>query len=422
MAPAGPRVVIVGGGFGGLYAAAYLARSELADQGVQVALLDRKNYFTFTPLLAEVVGGTLGREHVTYPYRVLARQHRFAFVQDAAREVDLAAQCVRTDGGAFPFDFLLFATGAEPTHFGQEAIRRHSLPLTSVPEALRIRDRVIAALERAVVTRSAAERERLLTFVVAGAGPAGVEVASEIHHMCNRVLRPYYPGLDRARVLLVDPSEGILRGFDAGLAEEGVSCLRRRGLEVHLGTRVSEATAETVTLAGADGPVVVPTDTLIWTAGTAPSSAGLGLPFPLERGALPITETLQITGQENVFAVGDTTVLRDPRTEHPYPRVAPIAISQGVRAAGNIESLARGRPLDCYHAHHAGKIISLGHGVALVDILGFQIRGPIAWWFYRTAYLLKLVGTKNKIRVVMTLVLNRLFGPDVTAEVPAPTA
>jgi len=144
------------------------------------------------------------------------------------------------------------------------------------------------------------------------------------------------------------------------------------------------------------------------------------LPLDTGRGALRVTPALQVEGHGNIFAVGDVTTLVDPRTGRPYPRVAPIAISQGIRAAANIENLAVGRPLEPYQAHHAGKIVSLGHGVALVDILGFQLRGPLAWWLYRSSYLLKLVGTKNKVRVLLTLTLNRLFGPDVAGETPAP--
>jgi NADH dehydrogenase len=137
------------------------------------------------------------------------------------------------------------------------------------------------------------------------------------------------------------------------------------------------------------------------------------LPLPTDRGAIKVNRYMQVEGLENVYAVGDVTALVDERAGLPYPRVAPIAISQGVRAAANIENHFLGRPLEPYQAHHAGKIVSLGGGVALVDILGFRLKGPVAWWIYRAAYLLKLVGTKNKMRVLLTLILNRLFEPDI---------
>lgn len=411
-----PRVVVVGGGFGGLYAATYLGRSELAAQGARITLIDRKNYFTFTPLLAEVAAGALGREHVTYPYRALGLRYGFEFVQDSACQVDFENHVVTTQHATLQYDYLVLAVGAEPRYFGNEALKQHSLPFTSVPEALAIRDRVIACLERATTSGEEAERTCLMTFVVAGAGPAGVEVASEIRNLANVVLRPYYQDAPPARVVLVDGGQRILNGWDEELAREGLERLRRRGVEVRLRTRIQHAAPDSVIAVGPDGEQTIPARTVVWTAGTAPGAWASALPLPRERGAVRVNRLLQVEGLEHVFAVGDVTTLIDERTGQPYPRVAPIAISQGVRAAANIENHYCGRELEPYHAHHAGKIISLGGGVALVDILGVRVTGLLAWWIYRTVYLLKLVGTKNKVRVLTTLILNRLFEPDVAAD------
>lgn len=418
MPPADPvRVVIVGGGFGGLYAATYLARSELAEQrAVDVTLVDQRNYFTFTPLLAEVASGTLGREHVTYSFRVLAYRYGFRFVHARADEVDVTKRCVRTSRAELPYDYLVLAVGAEPGYFGNTELQEHALPMTSVADALRVRARVVGALNEASVTRGEDRRRRLLTFVVAGAGPAGVETASEIHGLANRVLRPYFPGLPPARVILADGGPRILGAFDETLARQGEAVLRRRGLDVRLVTRIAGAQPGRVRLLDDDGEHTVEAETLVWTAGTTPRRWLDGLNLPLAKGAVKVDHYLRVPGQQDVFAVGDATMLMDPRTERPYPRVAPIAISQGIRAAANIENLAFGRPLEPYEAHHAGKIVSLGDGVALIELLGFRVTGPLAWWLYRAAYLLKLVGTKNKVRVAVTLLLNRIFEPDVTYE------
>lgn len=412
MSERAPRIVVAGGGFGGLYAASYLARSELAEQGATVTLVDRKNHFTFTPLLAEVAAGALGREHVTYSYRVLGRRYGFSFRRDAVRGLDPARSVVHTATGDLEYDYLVLALGAEPRYFGNAAVQRHSLPLTSVDDALAIRRRVLECLERAAVSDAAAAR-RLLTFVVAGGGPAGVEVASEIRHLVNDALRPYYPGVPPARVLLVDAGDRILRAWDGPLACAGQEQLIRRGIELWLNTKIQDAAPGLVVAERPEGRAHVEAETLIWTAGTGPVAAVAEMPLPTDRGAVRVTPSLQVEGHENVFAVGDVTVLHDERAGRPYPRVAPIAISQGVRAAANIENHVLGRPLEPYHAHHAGKIVSLGDGVALVDILGIHVTGVLAWWLYRSAYLMKLVGTKNKVRVVTTLLLNRLFEPDV---------
>lgn len=412
-----PRVVIVGGGFGGLYAASYLARSELAERGASITLVDRKNHFTFTPLLAEVAAGTFGREHVTHPYRVLGRRYGFHFVQDSVRQVDFSESRVKSNRAAIPFDYLVLAVGAEPRYFGNDRLRAQSFPLTSVDDALAIRDRVIGALELATTAVGTQDRERALSFVVAGAGPAGVEIASEINHLANNVLRPFYPDLPRARVLVADGGDRILHGWDQALARAGLSRLRDRGVEVRLHTRIRDATDCDVVLENATGHESIPVHTLIWTAGTTPRSIATDRQIPMDRGAIRVSNTLQVVGLEHVFAVGDVTAALD-HTGSPYPRVAPIAISQGIRAAANIENLALGRPPEPYEAHHAGKIVSLGSGVALVDLLGIPLTGVLAWWIYRSAYLLKLVGGKNKARVLVTLALNKVFGPDITSETP----
>jgi len=409
-----PRVVIVGGGFGGLYAASYLAQSELGESGAEITLIDARNYFTFTPLLSEVVTGTLGREHVTYPYRSLAHRRRFAFLHDTALRIDLTRRQVETRRVSVPFDYLVIAVGSAPRYFGQAGVERHGLPLTSVQDALTIRSRVIGSLERALLLRrDAATRTRLLTFVVAGAGPAGVEVASGIHELATCQLRPYYGDLP-VRIILATAGEGILQGFDERLARDGLEILRRRGIDVRLETRIVDAGAEFVTMEHAGRTERVGTETLVWTAGMTPP-AWVSEQFPADGRSVRVDRCLQVEGCEGVFAIGDLAAARDHRGER-YPQVAPIAISQGIRAAANIENVAFGREPETYQAFHAGKIVSLGGGVALVDLLGFRISGWPAWWIYRLAYLFKLVGMKNKARVLTTLILNRLFEPDMSYE------
>lgn len=412
-----PKVVIVGGGFGGLYAATYLSRSEFGENGGQITLIDRQNYFTFTPLLAEVATGALGREHVTYPYRVLAHRFRFRFVQDTVCGIDFDRKVVRTNRSELPYDYLVLATGAAPQFFGNDAIERSSVPLTSVNDALAVRARVIGALERAAVVTDASERKRLLTFVVAGAGPAGVEIASGIHLLARDVLKRYYERTDEVRVILAGAGDRILAGFDEDLAREGLDLLRARGIDVRLHTRIVDVSPGVVTAEGPDGETEsIPSHTLVWTAGTAPGRWLAEQDLQRDGSSIRVDAFLRVAGRDCVFGVGDVCALRDQRTGEPYPRVAPIAISQGIRAAANIENHFFQRPLEPYQAFHAGKIVSLGGCTALVDVLGLHLSGRLAWWIYRTAYLLKLVGTQNKIRVMVTLLLNKLFERDITAE------
>lgn len=399
-----------------MYAAAYLSRSELGERGVDVTLVDRRNYFTFTPLLAEVAVGNLGREHVTTPFRVLARRYGFRFVQDAVCALDTADRVIRTDRTTIPFDYLILAAGAEPQYYGNDRIRRYSLPFTTVDDALAVRGRIIQSLERASLAESSVPRDGLLTIVIAGAGPAGVEIAGGVNTFGNDVLDSYYGRDLRLRVVLVGAGDRILGGFDPDLARDGLVRLRKRGVEVFLNTRIVDAAPGTITMDGPEAPPSIAADTLVWTAGTTPGGWIPEQGLPAWRGGVKVDRFLCVEGHPNILAVGDVTAAVDQRSGEMYPKVAPIAISQGIRAAANVENAILGRPLEAYHAYHAGKIVSLGGGVALVDILGVKITGRLAWWLYRAAYLLKLVGMKNKIRVLVTLALNRVFEPDISFE------
>ncbi len=415
-----PRIVIVGGGFAGLYAASYLGRSELAPLGADILLVDQKNYFTFTPLLAEVAAGNLSRDDVVVGYRTLARRYGFRFLQGVVDGLDAERQVIHTAHQDLPYDYLVLAPGAEPTYFGNEALEKHSCSLVSVDDAMAIHDRVVHAMEAASRVDDPMVRACLLTIVVAGAGPAGVEMAGELHHFANDVLGPFYPGLPRVRVIIVSAGDRILPGFDDHLARQGLDALRRLGIEVHLDTMVKDAQPGQVMIEGPAGAAVLMAGSLIWTAGTRPAEWLSKVKLPTDRGSLQVEETLQVVGHPTVFAAGDVAGLVDARSGRPYPRVAPIALSQGTRAAANIEALIFGRPLERYQAHHAGKIVSLGRGIAFVELLGFRITGRVAWLFYRTAYLLKLVGLKNKARVVVSLLFNRLFDRDIAASSAAP--
>jgi len=409
-------VSILGGGFGGLYAATALCAADVPEEALEVTLISDTNHFTFTPLLAEVVGGSLGQEHVTFPYRVLARRYGFHFRLGRVEGLDPGAGVVHTTAGEVPFDYAIVALGAGPRYFGNEELARTTLPLTSVSDAVAIRTRVLAHAELAAQESRAERRRSLLTFVVAGAGPAGVEAASEIWHLLKHVLPRYYELGDDARVVLIEGGEGILNGWDPALARNGLEALRRRGIEVRLATRVGGYDGTVVRASGPDGDGSFEAGSLIWTAGMSPATVPLA-ETSIELGPIghvQVDPFLRANGRECVFAVGDAASRINPRTERPFPPVAPIAISQGVRAAANVENLIMGRELEPYQAHHAGKIISLGNGLAFVDLLGLRFSGRPAWAIYRTAYLLKLVGLQNKVRAGMTLLLNRIFERDLS--------
>jgi len=415
--PTPARVVILGGGFAGIYAASYLAAADVPPDSLEVIVVSDRNYFTFTPLLAEVVAGSLGREDVTLSLPVFAARRGFRFIQARVEGVDTAGRTVASTAGDIEYDFLVLGLGAGPKYFGNRELETHSLSLTSVRDALALRERVIGLAEAASRAPSA-ERQRMLTFCVAGAGPAGIEGAAEVWHLVHSVLPRYYDVGSEGRVVIIQGGDGILPGWNEDLARSGLEILRRRGIEVSLASHVLGYDGRVVSVDTSDGHMEIEADTLVWTAGTAPRGLVWSSASDPVRpsGHIETDSFLRVVGSEREYAAGDVAFLEDPRTGRPYPAVAPIAISQGIRAAGNIENAVLGRAPEPYHAHHAGSIVSLGHGSALVDVLGWTLKGRLAWTLYRTAYLLKLVGARNKMRAATSLALSRVFEPDITCD------
>lgn len=408
------KVVVLGGGFSGLYAVSYLARADLPQGALELTLISDRNYFTFLPLLPEMVGGSLGHEDVAFPLRAHARRLGFRFVRAHVERVHPGQRSVTTSAGRFDYDFLVLAMGARPSYLGNRILQRNSLPLVTAHDALAVRQALLRAAESAALEANPERRAQRLRFAVAGAGPSGVEVASEMQRLLHRVLRRDYGLETPAPVTLVHGGERILQGWDADLAQAGLEILRQRGIDVRLRTRVEDFDGAAVSVRSRGSPPeAFPACGLVWTAGTEPASeplrdAGLAC---MSSGHLRVDPYLRVLEQDRVFAAGDSARSEDPRSGRPYPPVAPIAISQGVRVAANIENAVAGRALEPYQAHHAGKIVALGSGQALVDILGWHTGGRPAWWIYRAVTLLQLVGTRNKARAITSLLLDRIFEP-----------
>lgn len=408
------RVVILGGGFAGLYAALYLQK-ELVEEGkVEVTLIDQHNFFAFTPLLPEVVAGNLGANTVTYPLRFLLRGHNIRVMQAEVADISLEEKQVSVAGYPLRYDYLIIALGNVPDFFGNEALARVSLTLNSITDALRIRNRVIRSFEEAGREPDEEQLKALLTFVVVGGGPSGVEAASEIHDLIHHVLLKYYPvNPAMVRVVLIDSNRRILTHSTPELAEHGQEILQKRGVEVRLHTRVTRAGEGSIELN--HGEEVIPAGTLIWTAGTKAHPVLAKLPVAkTRRGTIVVDEYLKIPEYPEVFAVGDCACVLDRRRQRLYPPLAAVAIREGIRAAANISNDIHNRRKEPFVFDFTGSIVSLGAKAALVNFLGLRLRGPLAWWIYRSVYLFKLVGVKNKCQLLLTLFLNTFFDRDIS--------
>ncbi len=424
--PPGPpvRVLILGGGFGGITAARELEHALPRSAPVEVTLVSESNYLLFTPLLAEVASSALEPQHISVPLRAFAPGT--VFRQARVEAIDVAARTVRLQAGRgipaeqLPYDHLVLALGAVPNYRGLPGLAEHAFNLKTLEDATRLRNHVIGLLERANVEPDPAERRRQLTFVVAGGGFAGAELVAQLFDLVHGVRR-YYPGINREelRFLLVHSQERILPELSSELAGYALGKLRDKGIVFHLSTRVEAVTPGTVTVV--DGRVlpprtfVIPTRTTVWTAGNQPNPLLRTVDLPSTRGgAVDCHGTLRVKGSDNVWAVGDCASVPNP-TEGgaAYPPTAQHALRQGKTVARNIAAVVQGRPPKRFRFSSLGMLVDLGHQQAAAEIRGFQFSGLVAWLMWRGIYLSKLPGLEKKIRVLLDWVLDLFFPRDL---------
>jgi NADH dehydrogenase len=392
-----PQVVIVGGGFGGLACARRLQRAP-----VDVVLLDRRNYHLFTPLLYQVATALLNAADIAYPLRAIFRKVPNVHVRQVRVErVDTAAKRVHTSAGAdLPYDYLVLATGSENNTFGNQSLAEHAIGLKTLEEALRLRNHVLACLERAEQTADDEERRRCLTFVVAGGGPTGVEYAGALHELLLLVLGRDYGELDPglARILLVEGKDELLPGFHPRLGRYARQTLAGRGIEIRTGTLVDHATEDEVVLTGGE---TIPSRTLMWAAGVRPNDpteGSAGVPHTHSK-RVQVDDRLRVAGAPGVFVVGDLAGAVQDGQE--LPQVSPPAIQAGHYVARAIAAdvLGRGEPKP-FHYLDKGTMAAIGRGAAVVDLRGLRyagVAGFVTWAFVHLGY---LVGYRNRAVVL----------------------
>ncbi|MCI0658382.1 MAG: FAD-dependent oxidoreductase [Acidobacteria bacterium] len=411
----GPRVLILGGGFGGVYAALELEKALAYDRGIQVTLVNRENFFLFTPMLHEVAASDLDLTNIVSPVRKMLR--RVDFFQGDVDGVDLDRKTVRLVHGLdrhaheVGYDYLILALGSTTNFFGLPGLEERALTMKSLSDAVQLRNRLIAHLEVADTECAKAEREALLTFVVAGGGFAGVETIGGINDFLREAL-PFYPHLSEEdlRMVLVHPGETILPELGEELGRYAQTKLTRQGVEIRTKTRVTAIDNGGVKLS--DG-MVLKTKTLIWTAGTSPHSLLATLPCEKDRGRLRANEFLEIPGYPGVWAAGDCAVVPDARTGRPHPPTAQHALREGKVLARNVLAAIHGGKKMAFDFRTLGQLAAIGRRTGVARVFGFNFSGFIAWWMWRTIYLSKLPRLEKKLRVALDWTLDVLFDKDL---------
>ena len=387
------RVVIVGGGFGGLHAARALARAP-----VRVTLVDRNNYHLFQPLLYQVATAGLSPGDIASPIRwILRRQRNLQVLLADVREIDTSRRLLRLDAGEeMAYDFLIVAAGASHSYFGHDEWEPSAPGLKTLEDALGIRQKVLLAFERAERTTDQVERRRLLTFAVIGAGPTGVELAGALAEIARHTLRNEYrtfePG--SARIVLIEAGPRVLSAYPASLQDASERSLRRLGVEVWKNkpvTRIADSTVEF----GDDRLVA---GTVLWAAGVAASPLGRSLDVPLDRvGRVLVERDLSIPGHPEVFVVGDLAVFQ--QDGKPLPGVAQVAMQQGRSASRNIVRTIEGRPRVEFRYRNYGDMATIGRAAAVADFGWLRLSGWVAWTAWLFVHIMKLVGFRNRVGV-----------------------
>lgn len=393
------RVVIVGGGFGGLEAA-----HRLAGAPVSITLVDRRNHHLFQPLLYQVATASLATSEIAWPIRHLFRARPdvttlFATVTG----IDTTAHRVLLeDGDVLPYDMLILATGARHAYFGHDEWEPFAPGLKTLEDATTLRRRILVAFERAERETDPQRRAALLTFVIIGGGPTGVELAGTIAELARDTLPADFRNIDtqQARVVLIEAGSRVLAGFADDLSAYAQRSLESLGVEVMLGHPVTACTADGVVYGGTR----LDAKTLIWAAGVRASPAAEWLNASADRaGRVAVNPDLTVPGHPEIFAIGDTVTIAGP-DGHPVPGIAPAAKQQGRYVADVIKARLRG--VDNVSAPfryvHAGSLAQIGKRLAIIDFGRIKLRGTLAWWIWGIAHIYFLIGLRNRLSVALS--------------------
>ena len=409
------RILVLGGGFGGLYAALFLDKTFVSDPNVEVTLVSRENYALFTPMLHEVAAGELEMSDIVNPIRKMLRHA--VFIEAEVHSIDLLNRRVTISHGVLAhrqelvFDHLVLALVSETNFFNMPGLAERAITMKNGTDPLLLRNRVIALLESASLEERESIRRAMLTFVVAGGGFAGVETVGALNDFLREAIDAY-PKLnpDWIRVLLDHPGAVVRPELGERLGLYAQKKIRERKVEIHTGTRVLGYSGNGVELSSGD---VIKTASLIWTAGVTPASALKDLPCKKAKGRLVVDENLELSEFPGVWAVGDCAWILNRKTGQPHPPTAQHAIRQATQVGKNIVAAIRGGPKKPFVFWTLGQLATIGRRTGVANILGINFSGFIAWFLWQGVYLLKLPRIEKKLRVALGWTLDLFFPPDI---------
>lgn len=411
------RVLILGGGFGGIYTALGLERTLRPEDRTEVTLISVDNFFLFTPMLCEVASSSIETTHAINPIRRMFKRTRFVEGEVCGLDIEKREVLVRHPNDekyGYPYDHLVVTLGARTGFFGMKDVEQHALTAKTLGDAIHLRNLAIELLETAAVERDPQARAELLTFVVAGGGLTGVEMAGELNDLVREAAKSY-DGINQRelRVILVEAMPRLMPDLDEKLADFAARRLRASGVEVRLNTMVNGATATEVRLKDA---APIPTRTLVWTTGVAPNAFVAASPLPKDgRGWITVDTHMRVPGLPGVWALGDCARVPDVlRQGKNHPATAQHAIREAAQLARNIAATIHGQPTQPFRYKTIGQMATLGHynGVGVIGPL--RVWGFVAWALWRSYYLWRLPRLEKRLRVATDWTVDLFFGRDIS--------
>jgi NADH dehydrogenase len=399
-----PRVVIIGGGFGGIELA-----KNLKNAPVEVLLLDKHNYHTFQPLLYQVATGAIEGDSIGFPIRrIFNKQKNFTFHLAEVQKIDTPNNIVETSVGDYSYDYLVIATGANTNYFGNKELERNTMPMKNVAEALNVRSLILQNLEKALVTADKAERDALLTFVIVGGGPTGVELAGAISELREFILCKDYPGLCNAdmKVYLVEGKDKLLAAMSPQASVKAKKFLTDMDITIYNSVHVESYNGLLLKI---DDGKTINTRNVFWAAGVK-GEVPVGMPEgSVMKGGRLITDDInRVKGFTNIFAIGDVSAVVSELNPLGFPGVAQVALQQGKHLAKNINLLVKGQATTPFKYNDLGTMATIGRNKAVADLHKLRFQGFFAWLLWMFVHLMSLAGFSNKAIVFFNWAVNYL--------------
>jgi len=397
-----PRVVIMGGGFGGIN----IVRS-LRDNGFQVVLFDKRNYHTFQPLLYQVATAGLQPDAIAGPLRKIFYKHPdFHFRMLRVQSVDPESNMIHTVVGPLRYDYLVIANGMKSNFFGNEQVRRYALPLKSVPDALNLRSHLMQLFEWASLTTDQALRQSLMTIVITGAGPTGVETAGALAELQKHVLPKDYPDLDFSlmKIYLVDGMDRVIPAMSEKASKNAQRQLEKMGIQIRLKTMVAGYDGQTITMKSGE---TIRTQTVIWSAGVMGDVLNGIKPEWTEKSRLLTDPFCRVIGSKNIFAIGDVSLMKSDKYPKGHPGMAQPAIQMGKYLGKHLPQIHKGKTVPPFKYFDKGSLATIGRGKAVADLPGnIRFGGRPAWWIWLFVHINYLISFRNKLLVFANWVWN----------------